>query len=87
MRPRSPVLSIIPSATRGPDSKLFIDLIVIPILGVAGKPIKANGGVPIAEPSVEEVDELHSLLCERMIELFNKYKGFYGWENKTLVIV
>lgn len=37
-------------------------------------------------PSPEEVDRVHNLLMSRMVELFDRHKAAYGWENKRLII-
>lgn len=54
------------------------------IVGLMGKSID----VPKKEnPTDEEVEVIHNLLMDKMVELFDKYKAQYGWENKKLVIM
>ena len=56
----------------------------IPIVGVMAEPIP----VPKNEnPTDEELDVLHKLLMDRMVELFEKYKHSYGWGDKKLIII
>lgn len=56
----------------------------VPIFGVMGRSIP----VPLKpDPSDEEVDALHALLCDRMVQLFDRYKESYGWKDKKLIII
>ena len=54
-----------------------------PILGVMGRPIEVERK---ANPTEEEVDQVHAELVKRMIELFDKYKSSYGWGHKKLIV-
>ena len=56
----------------------------VPILGVMGNRIAVT---KCSEPTNEEIDRVHAILCKDMVELFDKYKGVYGWQDKKLVIV
>ena len=54
-----------------------------PLLSAVGKPIP----VPkIENPTEQDVDKYHKLFLEGLTNLFEKYKGNYGWSHKTLVI-
>jgi len=54
-----------------------------PIVFVIGKSIAVEQN---DNPADEEVDRIHQLLQERMIDLFDRYKGLYGWSHKKLII-
>ena len=55
----------------------------IPLLCVIGKPIMI---VQTDEPTDEYIDQIHNQLIDKTLELFNKYKHIYGWEDKNLII-
>ncbi|CAM9392652.1 unnamed protein product, partial [Phaeothamnion confervicola] len=55
-----------------------------PVLAVTGAPIEVPP--PTLEPSAADIDRYHALFVERLRELFDKYKGAYGWGHKQLVI-
>lgn len=49
-------------------------------------------GAPIplercAEPTDEQVDQVHALFVERLVDLFNRRKSMVGWENRQVHIV
>jgi len=55
-----------------------------PVLGAMAKPIvvpKVEG-----EPTQEMIDKYHTEFCETLVDLFNRYKGLYGWPDKKLLI-
>nr|ATB53138.1 diacylglycerol acyltransferase [Nannochloropsis oceanica strain IMET1] len=55
-----------------------------PVLGAMAKPIvvpKVEG-----EPTQEMIDEYHSLFCQTLVDLFDRYKTLYGWPDKKLLI-
>lgn len=56
----------------------------IPILGVLGKPIAVQKN---PNPSNEDIERVHKVLCEDMIKLFDEHKEAYGWAKKKLVIL
>jgi len=37
-------------------------------------------------PSQEDIDELHAQYVEQVVNLFEQFKGSYGWGNKKLII-
>lgn len=51
-------------------------------------------GAPIPMPKVdpcdpgyqEAVDKAHSALVKALVDLYTKYKGHYGWEDRELVV-
>ena len=55
----------------------------LPVLGVMGTPIQVEKNL---NPSDELVEKYQEQLISSMMELFDKYKVHYGWENKTLVV-
>lgn len=55
----------------------------VPILGVMGVPIPVQQK---DDPSQEEIDAVHELLLQRMVELFDEHKHSYGWGDKQLII-
>ena len=57
-----------------------------PILGVVGKPIPTNHLGGIEEPTMEQIQEIQDQLIEAVQDLFERYKGVYGWEDKDLII-
>ena len=57
----------------------------VPILGVMGKPIPTKH-VQCEEPTTEQVDEIQTRLIQEMQELFERYKGLYGWQDTDLII-
>lgn len=48
-----------------------------------GKPIEV---LQKENPTDEEVEAVHEVLMQRMVELFDRHKAAYGWENKRLII-
>lgn len=69
------------------------------LLYVVGEPIHPpkmitmagnNGKVPVLEKSPQfekQVEIMHEQFCNALTRLFEKYKGLYGWDHKTLRIV
>jgi 1-acyl-sn-glycerol-3-phosphate acyltransferase len=57
----------------------------IPILGVMGKPIPTHH-IKCEDPTKEQIETIQTLLLDGMQEIFEKYKGLYGWEKKHLII-
>lgn len=49
-------------------------------------------GKPIHLPKIEGtpdpkfVDKIHEEFIEAIVELFDKYKGVYGWADKKLIV-
>lgn len=56
-----------------------------PILAVKGTPIPTNH-IKCEEPSKEQIEEVQGQLLAELEELFDKYKGLYGWQDKRLVV-
>ena len=62
------------------------------LLYVVGQPIhppscNGNGIKHEGEDFDFQVDEMHNKLCIAITTIFNKYKEYYGWENKKLQIL
>jgi 1-acyl-sn-glycerol-3-phosphate acyltransferase len=57
----------------------------VPILAVMGKPISTKH-IKCDEPTIEQIDKIQVILLEEMTQLFERYKGIYGWDDKELVI-
>jgi 1-acyl-sn-glycerol-3-phosphate acyltransferase len=63
------------------------------LLYVVGQPIyplsdSKDGGILEDGKDVDaQVDEMHRKLCTSIINLFDKYKEYYGWGNKKLQIL
>ncbi len=57
----------------------------IPVLGVMGKPISTYK-IKCEEPSQEQIESIQKLLLDEMEEIFERYKGLYGWDEKKLII-
>ncbi|KAL3937644.1 MAG: hypothetical protein SGBAC_007296 [Bacillariaceae sp.] len=57
----------------------------IPVLGVMGKPIPTHH-IQCEEPSPEQIKEVQDKLLDEMQDIFDRYKGLYGWEDKKLII-
>ena len=57
----------------------------IPVLGVMGKKIPTEQ-MKCEEPTIEQIDEIQAILLKDMQELFERYKGLYGWEETELMI-
>ena len=54
-----------------------------PILGVTAAPII----VPkIEEPTIEQINHYHAIFVNNLEQLFDRYKGLYGWSEKKLII-
>lgn len=51
-------------------------------------------GAPIPVPKLQPsdpgyqqaVDDAHSQLVKALVDLYSKYKGHYGWEDRELVV-
>jgi 2-acylglycerol O-acyltransferase 2 len=51
-----------------------------------------DGGANTKNPSSSDsfqnkVNEFHQIFCEKIVELFNCYKKYYGWEHKNMCII
>jgi len=57
----------------------------VPILGVMGKPIPTFQ-IKCEQPTQEQLDSIQKLLLDEMQEIFERYKGLYGWDDKKLII-
>ncbi len=57
----------------------------VPVLGVMGKPIPTYK-IKCEEPSQEQIESIQKLLLDEMQEIFERYKGLYGWDEKKLII-
>ena len=56
-----------------------------PLLGVKGKAIPTHH-IQCEDPTPEQIEMIQTKLLKEMERIFNTYKGFYGWENKNLII-
>ena len=57
----------------------------VPVFGVEGKPIPTFQ-IQCEEPTMEQISEIQDKLIAEMQNIFDKYKGLYGWEDKHLII-
>jgi len=57
----------------------------IPILAVKGRPIP-TAHLQCEEPTNEQISQVQNQLLQEMEALFDRYKGLYGWQDKTLII-
>lgn len=57
----------------------------VPILGVLGKPIPTHH-LKCEDPTKEQIQTIQNLLLDEMQEIFERYKGLYGWDEKHLII-
>ena len=57
----------------------------VPVMGVLGKSIPTYK-MKCEEPTQEQVDAIQKLLLDEMQEIFERYKGLYGWNKKHLLI-
>jgi 1-acyl-sn-glycerol-3-phosphate acyltransferase len=57
----------------------------VPVLGVMGKPIPTFE-MKCEQPTTEQIESIQKLLLDEMQEIFERYKGLYGWSDKKLVI-
>lgn len=57
----------------------------VPIVAVLGKPIPTHH-LKAEEPTSEHIAIVQQQLIDDMLEIFDKYKGLYGWDDKRLVI-
>eukprot|EP00808_Paulinella_micropora_P000510 g70968.t1 len=58
----------------------------VPIFGVMGAPIAVPRYERYQDIPHAEVQRIHEEFMAKMQELFDKFKGLYGWEGKHLVI-
>jgi 2-acylglycerol O-acyltransferase 2 len=56
----------------------------IPIVGVMAKPIPV---IKNDNPTEKDIEDLHELLIDEMIKLFDKHKESYGWKSKKLIVI
>ena len=52
-----------------------------PMVMALGEPIDVEA---VAEPTREQVAELHARYCQALQDLFDEHKHKLGWEHKTL---
>jgi hypothetical protein len=52
-----------------------------------GAPVAVQQTAPSDPGFAAAVDDAHSRLIEAMQELYDKYKGVYGWADRPLVIL
>jgi hypothetical protein len=57
----------------------------IPILAVLGKPIPTHH-IQCEDPTKEQIETVQTLLLDEMQDIFERYKGLYGWDEKQLII-
>jgi len=55
-----------------------------PLMMVIGKPIEVK---QVAEPTNEQINELHEKFCAELKELFDRNKEQFGWGHKQLEIL
>ena len=56
----------------------------VPILGTMASPIHVEKK---ENPTEEEINQVHQLLMDEMVKMFDEHKAAYGWENKKLIIM
>ena len=61
------------------SSSLF--LWQVPLTFAVGEALHVEKNV---SPSPEQVDALHSQFCDALTEVFDRFKGDYGWGDKEL---
>lgn len=59
----------------------------VPIMFVVGAPVAVKKTAPSDPGFAAAVDDAHGRLIDAMQELYDKYKGMYGWSHRPLVIV
>lgn len=61
------------------------------LMYVIGKTIWPSSNVDTSSLSGEEFDQqvqrMHNAFCDEIIRIFDRNKGHYGWENKTLRLI
>jgi hypothetical protein len=40
----------------------------------------------VEEPTKEQIDEYHAKFVKGLREIFEEYKGYYGWPDKHLIL-
>ena len=50
-----------------------------------GKPIPTHS-IKSEDPDQETIERIQTLLLDEMQEIFDRYKGLYGWDEKQLII-
>ena len=58
----------------------------VPIMSVVGKPIPTHH-IKCENPTKEQIETVQGLLFEEMHNIFESYKGLYGWDDKQLIIM
>lgn len=58
----------------------------VPLMMVVGGPIPVKQTSPDDPNFAAAVDEAHGKLVEAMQQLYDKYKGEYGWADRPLII-
>lgn len=59
----------------------------VPIMFVVGAPVVVQQTAPSDPGFAAAEDDAHGRLIQAMQELYDKYKGMYGWPDRPLVIV
>lgn len=59
----------------------------VPIMFVVGAPVPVKKTSPSDPGFAAAVDDAHARMIDAMQELYDKYKGMYGWQDRPLVIV
>ena len=54
-------------------------------LAIMGKPIPTHS-IKSEDPDQETIERIQTLLLDEMQEIFDRYKGLYGWDEKQLII-
>merc|ERR1712176_1430925 len=55
----------------------------VPLYYVIGPLIELpNGGVPVPQPTQQQIDEYHEKILLCLKTLFDAHKSFYGWQHK-----
>jgi hypothetical protein len=57
----------------------------VPVFGATGKPV-VTAHLQCEDPTMEQIKEIQDKLIVAMSDVFDKYKGLYGWEDKELII-
>jgi len=66
----------------GPLCFLFAQIDIIFFISIVQVPQVKEG----EEPSREVINEYHHKFVQEIVDLFERYKGAYGWAHKKLVI-
>mmetsp|Transcript_50194 Transcript_50194/g.108029 ORF Transcript_50194/g.108029 Transcript_50194/m.108029 type:complete len:351 (+) Transcript_50194:55-1107(+) len=55
----------------------------LPLLYAIGAPILGRASTP-GSPSTDEIEQVHSDVVSAVRDLYDFYKGFYGWDTRSL---